>query len=754
MLKRLFTPILIALFISSGTYYFISSQAAQPLEGLTIAPTPTPSTNNTPQAELDIPPPIPPARLPDVDAVVVIDNSGSMFGYTCINRTPRPANDPQNLRVQGAQVVITSLAADLDPRQTSLSIITFGDTITKVRELTRLSNDDPRVRDDLVFSISNPPCQGDTNIAGALQAALDELRSPRATAGNVPTIIFLTDGAPTKGGSFAEIDGLLRNLDEIQLFVVLLGQDAELTASKEFWNNLAARNPQVVVEELQDAAELPELYRNITRRLNQVPDLADEPSLPPSQQVSFSVPPNVRQMVITVLKRASSVPLTIQDPAGGDVRAMPTDRFRSLVSNSPVEAFVVGRPAAGNWTFGVPDGETITVLKPEYKSVYQVELLKPDSAGLLAVDLPTQLLVQVVDVDSKQLIDGSFTLHGSYRLVNEPENIARSFDMTASAVARQFTASLPPGTFAEHNQYLLSFSVEDANKLRSQPSVYQLMAGRIPVIKDFLAPAKHLFVDEPVDLTVVTGNSDATATAAVHLLTLLPSGATPTFSPDDVNTYRATIPALERPGTYTITVSYSGQTISTRDFYDTANLTLNLEERPETIRLRWLALTMFVLTGSFLFFRYVLLPPMMPLFQNLGISPQGYIRRTQPGDEEPDDEEEITLRLRRARKLNSLTIGVGPHFDYPLEPLPDDDQLDDSQNIASPRPALWARLWAYLFGPAPAGYIRRIGKDTVIINSTTGERVICEKNAISKTVIDGTIIEGSLSSMQDFDQPD
>ena len=711
MLKNLVTPLLIALFLGCSTYYYLADRATRPVQVGTMAQPPGSGTPMVPNHQIQPPPPLPPTNLPDVDAMVIIDNSGSMFGLKCGSQEHILANDPDQLRIQGADIVIGSLAADLDPRKTSLGIVAFGDTATLVSKLTQLSNQDSTSnvnstdRSHLAALIKHPECAGETNIVGALQLAVQELRSSRHTVGNIPVIIFLTDGNPTQGGYFTEIDRQLDSLGDVQFFAVILGNGAQLNQSKQFWSSQSQRRSNVVYHPLASSADIPDLYNAITTRLNQVPD-ANVPALPPSQRVVVPMPTNVRQAVMKVIKAKPQVAVQIQDPAGADPRQLPPDRFRTLLNNSTVEVYIIGRPVAGDWVFSVPNGEVLTVLQPEYRSIYRVQLLQPDSLGLLAVDQPTNLVVQVVDMDSQQPLTGSFTITGSYRLQAQPESANQDVAFQSGPVAPQSNALVPTGTFTEGQEYILSFQVQDDVGLGSQPTVYQLPAGRLPVISSVVANPLAAYVDEPINLVAQVANADVVSGTAGLNLAPLPGVGGVTFQRKDAKTYSATVPPLNRPGTYALSIAYRGKTTSGRDFSSISNVAVTVRERDWMIWLRKLAYVLAGLTGAFLIFRFVLLSPLIPLFQKLGLSPQGYVAITPSGAGEPN-EESVASILQRRRKLRRLTIGVGPSFDIPLEK----PQASDSDSaVPSKQPGLKERLW----GPKPLGYLRKQGSNTIM----------------------------------------
>jgi uncharacterized protein YegL len=743
MLKNLVTPLLLLICLGAGGFYIRSEQNSRPLVQPVGTATPTAGLP-APRPGQNAPQPLPAAQLPDVDAMMVIDNSGSMFGETCKNHTPVPASDREQLRIRGADVIIGTLAADLKPRDTQLGIVTFGDDAKKVRPLTQLSNDTSGVRSELSAAIQNPDCQGDTNITAALRMAQAELVGPRARPGNQRVIVFLTDGAPTRGGNNPEIAKLIRELEQNQvlLFAVLLGNDPSLDAFRTFWQGQAKAHPNVIFYPISSSAEIPSLYKKITAELNKVPELANAPSLPPGQTVPIPVPANVQQVVFSVIKRAPGVPLTITTPQNTSARDLPPTQFKPLIEHALVEVFVIARPDAGTWTIAAPQGESITVLQPEYKSVYQVQLLQPDSLGLLAVDNSSDVLVQVIDIGSGQPISAELQLSVLVAPDGAPPPSGQSLPLKPGPFSPQYQVQLPAGTFSEGQQYQLTFNVEDKAGLRSQPSIYLLRAGRMPLLSTVMVTPTLAFTDQPIIVSASLANVDAATGAPVpRFVQPLLGGAVPSFLPKGPTTYETTIGPLGRPGTYALTVAYTGTRKDGQPFNSLKSITVAVQEPWSTVLLRQLAMTLALLTAAYLVFRFLLLGPLIPLFQRIGLSPSGYVRITPPGQKAPNGEESVRALLRRRRRLRRLSIGVGPGFDIALEPDPD---TADSESAPPPRRSLWARLW----GPQPKGYVRKKGRDTIIERGSSATIFGSQPKDIE---IDQNLVEVSLVSLENPD---
>lgn len=113
-----------------------------------------------------------------VDVVLIIDSSGSMVG-----------NDPNDKRLDAGKAYLTaSLAGDF------VGVVDFDDSVRLASQLQRL----PENKDSLIAAINTIDSAGYTNIGGGIQAACNELQSPRSTSA-VKAAILLTDGRNEPG---------------------------------------------------------------------------------------------------------------------------------------------------------------------------------------------------------------------------------------------------------------------------------------------------------------------------------------------------------------------------------------------------------------------------------------------------------------------------------------------------------------------------------------------------------------------------
>jgi hypothetical protein len=727
MLKQWLDPLLLLIGLTSGIFYVHSSQQATPVQA-SARITAAPATGGllSPLAQNQDPPadgtPLAPPDLEDVDAMLVIDNSGSMFGYTCANRDPITANDRSQMRIRSAEIVIAALAADLKPRETKLGIVSFGNTAELVSPLEQLSNepDDP-VRTNLRTAIQNPPCAGDTNIVAALRVAQEELRSERHNPANIRAIIFLTDGLPTLGGGEREIRQILDELqaENVLLFTVLLGDDPQLAAFGRFWQSESDARANVHFYRLTSADQMLDVYQRIKVKLDQRDNAPDDtPPLPPGPSVAVNIPPNVAQAVLTVMKPAVGTQITLTDPAGGGASQRPPDQFRILQNNSTIDVLIVDRPEAGDWVVSAAGGEEITVLQPELKSVYAVQLVQPGALQPLAIDKPTDIVVQVIDDATQIPLAGPFTFTGSYRLLDAPANATTPLNLTQSPTdPTQYSVTLPAGTFTDLSSYIFTFQAEDSVGLRSNEVTYQLLAGRVPSIASVTA-RQRVYVDEENMLSVTVANPESADGQPVPLVShTVPNNSPINFTAQTSTTFQANLNPLKKPGQYTINVVYAGKTQLGTDFLDQKSIQIVVEEHFSTILLRTIAAILALLTLVYLIYRYILIPftPLVWLAQKIGLAPQGYIR-VQPDTGLPGSQLKVGDLLKQRRKLRQLTLGIGKGYDISLSPPADaaagaDDDDDTSASRKKQRPG----LRGCLFGKRSLAVIgRRFRSDTFI----------------------------------------
>lgn len=751
MLRKFLDLLMVVVAMASGLTYNSMVKSAQPVQSILsapavgqpgyVAPIPGSAPDTIPELQA--------TKQKDVDVMLVIDNSGSMFGYTCNERKPIQANDAEARRIRGAQIVIAALAADLKPRETKLGIVSFGTTAEKISELKQLSNTDSTVREELSRAIETPGCKGDTNIVDAIKLAQEELRSERHRPDNIPAIIFLTDGVPTSGGRELEIEYLLAELKDVQFYTILLGESDQFNQFKGFWQEQADKNPNVTVDVLSTNNGIENIYSRIKADLNGTDNAAEgRPQLPPGPTVQVPMPGNVKQAVFTVIKASSDTSVSIQDPQSKDARQRPADRFVYLDNKSTIDVFVVDRPEAGNWVFSSSDGTMMTILQPDLKSVYEVQVVQPDAQGLLAVDEPTTIIVQVIDSETKQPLKGPFTFNSTYRQAGDLISNSQNLVFTATTTPDQYSIQLPKGTFADSTNYIFGFEAQDGGGLRSNVVEYQLSAGLIPAIFSVINP-NRVYVDEAATIVVKTVNSGSVEGQVVpQILQAPPTNTAVNLTAQTTNTFQTTLQDFDRPGDYILNIQYTGKTKSGRPFSDSRTVSFTVLERASTIWLRNSLLALLVLSVGFLIFKYLLLSPLIPLLQKMGISPKGYIRLVASDSSGSDVQSSITDLLRTRRRIRKLTIGPDGDIKPPIVEdlssyagtLPSDD---DEEVKKQPKPGLRQRV----AGKRNEAVItRRLGSKTYIKKMTGGRTEF--SNSMNSVALKDCTVEYSLKSLE------
>ena len=132
----------------------------------------------------------------------VFDTSMSMDKNITIPKgaSTRLGNIPvSGTRMQVAKQVLSSAIKKLDPR-TRFSLVFFSTNVRPWKK--QLVPASPGNTKGAAGAIKNAPADGETNIHGALKAALGlhDKSSMQARLENIPdTVYFLTDGSPTRG---------------------------------------------------------------------------------------------------------------------------------------------------------------------------------------------------------------------------------------------------------------------------------------------------------------------------------------------------------------------------------------------------------------------------------------------------------------------------------------------------------------------------------------------------------------------------
>jgi|GEM_PF-5125407 len=316
--------------------------------------------------------PAPPADIggfDGTDVVIVLDQSGSLFGSN------GRASDPALLRMSGARLLVDYLGAEAAPGVWRIGVVHFG---TRARLAVPLS--DPSTadgRDALMAGLADPAPEGWTAIGAALDVALAEAYdSPRAQAGRRVAIVLFTDGLPQTADapSAAPSDNAGRALDRdlarlvdhgaAWITVLLAPADATTPATERaawtaIWTDVAARRDGRLLVATAPA-DLLGVYHTIAR------DLVGHASVPlptaaPADIAAggrpIAVAPGTRRMKVVAAGPDGAVDIDLVRPSLTAVAAADDDVL--AVHRSPdgrSSIWSLDQPAAGTWRLRSDDG--------------------------------------------------------------------------------------------------------------------------------------------------------------------------------------------------------------------------------------------------------------------------------------------------------------------------------------------------------------------------------------------------------------
>lgn len=325
-----------------------------------------------------------------IDLVVVIDQSGSMWG----NPSVHPGkNDPWQHRIGATKQIVFRLiqnAADTGAVH-RLSVVEFADeaVVPMSGQPIRVDKSDPastdRLRALLETTVSAKDW-GNTNTAAALEKALNEVRRMRASDPPGPrkrVVLLITDGRPTLPGlDKATLRTRIREhasrlaAERAELWVVGLNDADEYWGAGDgaFWEELAGPQRARLAENA--SAAMPSIFH----------DVVDE-WLDASSAIvrgnQYECPPYLRRIVFNVTFGRPGGDVRILDPAGNPV---PRSGGGPAVAPGTFALFAVDDPKAGTYTIE-RDGSLSETVRVEELSA-SIERLEPRGEGDAGVATP------------------------------------------------------------------------------------------------------------------------------------------------------------------------------------------------------------------------------------------------------------------------------------------------------------------------------------------------------------------------------
>lgn len=403
-----------------------------------LTPSPTTSTPTQPFAVRK-----------DIDALLVVDFSKSMCGARCGADDPTP-NDPENIRLTAAELMIASLASDVFPRATRMGYIAFGESAIKVESLQKIEN--PEVRKQIINSLRKPDYTGYTNIEDALRLSYEMLYTDsRDKNTNSPVIVLLTDGQPFAPPNIGlpntqlSIENAVKKLTDkgAIIYVVILRntknttpESLGLTEWRGIWHNMSINNNRVAYVEASIAEELPNIYNKLRAKVlaegTKVEDIKNYDPL----KDSIKMPPNLLQANLLVSK-PSDTTISLIAPDGRKFPQLAlVDTKNEEFQGDLYVRYRLNRPIPGNWRIETSRPIFLKyVLNPESLFSLSIAARGADPAYVNIDDMKIPI---VVVNDKGQVINEAFDIQlYSSQSVRKPDGSLIEEDVPLTKASRE-----------------------------------------------------------------------------------------------------------------------------------------------------------------------------------------------------------------------------------------------------------------------------------------------------------------------------
>lgn len=632
----------------------------------------------------------------DVDVALAIDFSGSMT-----------ETDPEQLRLQAAELLVSSLAADVFPRATEMGYIAFGTEATVEQELVPVEQEGARA--DLIQKLDLNRFDDFTDIASVLERAYEMLfPEENRRSENIPSLILLTDGEPRAGtgtrgeaNTLANITALVERLTNrgTVVFVILLRgcdsesytccdpEDPDCDTSKPVWNeppallewrdnwaNMALRNERLTYAEAESADELEGIYNTIRARLvNEGAQPGERTTYDPlDTNASIDMPPDLFLAHLLVSKPSSLDALELVSPDGTVFSALAEEDSRNEHFESNLyHRYKIYLPEPGAWTLQTNTTEPIYyLLNPE--SRFSVRVAWPVGLPYLNPKAITSLPFVIVD-EQGDPIDKRFNLRVEILRIDEDE--------TGTLVEQ--TENLPAPAFnSGNNTYVVQVSPE---QIRDEESVLFQIRGsaddgalvnlssiRIPVV----APPTGALLQLPdsvecltdswkllpptidcanaVDAHVRIQGANALSSGTLHG-DLYPPGAVEPTGMQEISsdTLQGAVTPLLSIGTYGVAAQVTGEMGEDLIWSEWVEDTIVVTPPAWVEKWRNQLFIGGVLLAVVALWKPVIVWGLLLAFRPLGLAPRGFYAEL--GENLTSD---IYRRAKERRKLFVLTAGV------------------------------------------------------------------------------------------------
>lgn len=280
--------------------------------------------------------PLSPAAEKPVDAVVIMDSSGSM-----------KQNDPRELRKPASKLFINLLHSN-----DRISVMSFSDNAYPITFLTQLDTDADIQRSlNATDKVSSRGIY--TNIHAALARAMDILKDTD-TDKHRPIIILMSDGHIDVGN--AQKDAELRQQIIEQQIPALKARHIQVY-SIAFTQN----SDQELLQQIADgtdgryalAATSDVLHKVFTKIFEQT----KQPNMLPLTENKFMVDDSITEVTILTNKKNPDSKILLQDPSGKKITSTFKDKSIKWFVSSSFDMITLKHPARGEWKILLSDDD-------------------------------------------------------------------------------------------------------------------------------------------------------------------------------------------------------------------------------------------------------------------------------------------------------------------------------------------------------------------------------------------------------------
>jgi len=411
-----------------------------------------------------------PASYSGLDLVVLVDQSGSMRGYTDESGLAHPPNDEPGLRFSGVQTLIKLLANDKwaifgnQDVDFAISVVYFGSTVEVPLPATIIDVKTEAQAEQLAEELSRQVSQekfgerdlGDTHVALALREAknqFDRMAEIHPGQKRLKALILFTDGLPhVNEPGFSVYDYFNKEIipffrgnfpyPEYYFAVVALNDSTQAywTRVGYLWKDLSRGKAELVNDNTQCGAYLQGHLWALMTTLE--PGLKDNYIEIPQTEDTVAVDPYVRRMIIVIHKPSPDARVEVDVPC----RDKRVDGERQYI-----ETITLYEPTPGIWPLKRP----VTALPPkvfvEYVRAYSTS---PNPAGMVPAYFATPIECQVFGEGGKP-VDGYPDPKYALTVTARVESGSDVWDLPLKQVeAGKYTAMFLPPREGKYAVYL------------------------------------------------------------------------------------------------------------------------------------------------------------------------------------------------------------------------------------------------------------------------------------------------------------